>query len=153
MHRTRGLRGMRGGLAIVSTLLVASCSGSDDASSVGKISATLSHIAGEYLVFALRNGSQDSIRMKGWDNMGNEGGYSPADYTVTCYALQNSERTTAFPSAFHHPPIESVSISPGEEVTLKIKITGLQRSKDRLCNLELVLESGVRVNSGEFALP
>ena len=139
--------------AFALVLALASCKPAPNGPSTGVAILSFLDTSQSSLVFKLENGTTQAIAFRGWDANADEPTTSPEFYAVTCVKKDMSQALSELPPISHHgPQAESVELSPGTSLRLRIQIEDLGMFHGSSCHLKLRLENGSMIRSAEFSL-
>ncbi len=105
----------------------------------------------EYLLFDLANGTNESIRFKGWKEWGTE----PAPtFTGSCSEPDNGSSITVGPP-FHwfRGTTGTITVSPGERLRVRVPKFSFESQYARRCRVMLNLKGGSAIGSNDFEAP
>jgi hypothetical protein len=103
--------------------------------------------------FKLENGTSEAITLRGWDENDDESSTNPEFYAITCVKKDVSQALSELPPISHHgPQAQSVELSPGSSMQLRIRVENLSALQESSCHLKLRLENGSMIRSAEFTL-
>lgn len=134
---------------LTAVITLVGCAPAEEPMRRGEVSLKFEHTSDSEVTFALTNGLDREIHIRGERTLFRAIRTWPPHASVPCQAGAPSRLTEEL-GGFHEPDLKFVDVSPGERVKLVVRTTLPQQSKGGRCWLKLPVKDGATIGPIEF---